>query len=163
MGQQHFRVSSATGAQRVREEHPAPDPRTVDELKKHATAPKVDHFGKHAGLGASSGGGFEVHLQEFTTAVQKLANQCDEFTQHMTGISTLDSKLPDGWGPIASVVGHAFNHRLGPEGGMRYAVRAHLQHLDHIVTTLQATVAGYRQIEDANSGAIADPGREIVP
>ncbi len=159
MGQRQFRVSSSAEAQWIVREHHAPDPRTVGDLAKHAKMPKVHHYGKHTGLDSNLGGGFEVQLPEFNAVVLSLAEQCNEFMQALEGANGLASKLPDGSGPIASIVGHAFNHRLGAEGGMRYAMRTHVEHLTRIVTSLQQMASTYQEGEEQAKNAISDAGQ----
>lgn len=160
MGQQHFRVSGSADARRIEHDHDARDPRTVGDLGKHATAPKLHHYHKHSGLDSTPGGGFAVQLPEFNAIVQSLARQCDEFMTALDRANGLATKLPDGSGPIASVVGHAFTHRLGAEGGMQYALRTHIAHLSRIVASLQQMATGYQSGEDAATDAIASAGQQ---
>lgn len=163
MGQQHFRISSSTEAQRIAHEHHARDPRTVGDLTKHAKTPKLHHYGKHTGLDSGRGGGFEVQLPEFNAVVQSLAKQCDEFMAALEGANGLAATLPDGSGPIAAIVGHAFNHRLGSEGGMQYALRTHVDHLDRIVTSLRQMATTYEQGENDASSAISGAAQQDGP
>jgi hypothetical protein len=160
MGQQHFRVSGSVDARRIEHDHHARDPRTVGDLGKHATAPKVHHYRKHSGLDSAPGSGFAVQLPEFNAIVQSLAQQCDEFMTALDSANGLATTLPDGSGPIASVVGHAFTHRLGAEGGMQYALRTHITHLSQIVESLRQVASGYQAGEDQAANAITTAGQQ---
>jgi hypothetical protein len=160
MGQQHFRVRGSADARRIEHDHDARDPRTVGDLGKHAKTPKLHHYHKHSGLDSAPGGGFAVQLPEFNAIVQGLAKQCDEFMTALDKANGLAATLPDGSGPIATVVGHAFTHRLGAEGGMEYALRTHITHLSQIVESLQQMASGYQNGEDAASSAIESAGQQ---
>ncbi|HEX3783247.1 MAG TPA: hypothetical protein VHX38_26570 [Pseudonocardiaceae bacterium] len=157
----HFRISGAADARRVEHEDPARDPRKVGDLAKHPKTPALHHYGKHTGLDSAPGGSFEVQLPEFNAVVQGLAQQCDQFMKALDDANGLAAQLPDGSGPIASVVGEAFNHRLGADGGMRYALRTHVEHLSKIVSSLQQMAATYQDGEDQVSSAMAAVAQQM--
>lgn len=155
----HYRIDSAGDAQRLVHEHPARDPRKVDAVGHHQHRPKVDHYRETGGLHSGGGGSFAVDLAEFEAALTSLGKQCETFTEKVAKAADLTSALPDGAGPVASVVGHAFNHRLGPDGGVHYAMRTNLEQLQHILAALRTTAANYQEAEQQAHQVIVDqPG-----
>jgi uncharacterized protein YukE len=103
-----------------------------------------------------AGAGFHVDMDEFTTAMAKLADQYEAMVRQLERTTELDAALPDGSGPVAEIVGHAFHHRLGSDGGMRYAVRTYLDHVTRIVDALNETAANYQRVEDDMTQAVAE-------
>jgi hypothetical protein len=152
---QHQRVS-AEGARRVERESPHHDPSKVGGLGHDRTAPKVHHYRDTHDPHVVAGDGFHVDLAEFTTAMAKLGHHYDAMLRQLERATALEGTLPDGSGPVADVVGNAFHHRLGPDGGMRYAVRTYLDHVTRIVDGLNETAARYQQVEDQMTRAVTE-------
>jgi tetrahydromethanopterin S-methyltransferase subunit B len=152
----HHQRVSAEGARRLERENPHRDVGKVDGLGHHRATPKVHHFKDTHDPHVVAGGGFHVDMTEFTEAMRKLAHQYEAMLRQLEGSTELDGSLPDGAGPVSEIVGHAFNHRLGSDGGMRYAVRTYLNHVTRIVDALNATAANYQQVEDAMTQAVAE-------
>jgi hypothetical protein len=148
-----YRINSADDARRLEHEHHAKDPRKVDRLGKHPKGPKAGHFAD-GDLRSGGGGSFAVDMTEFQAALTRLTEHCEALTRKVDSAAGLTSDLPDGTGPVASVVGHTFNHRLGSDGGMHYAVRTNLEQMLHILDGLTQTRTNYQQAEDATTDAI---------
>jgi uncharacterized protein YukE len=149
---QHQRVG-AQDARRLERENPHRDVSKVGGLGRDRKTPKAHHFRDTHDPHVVAGGGFHVDLTEFNSAMARLNSHYKEIVEQLERAVALDGSLPDGAGPVSEIVGHAFTHRLGSDGGMRYAVRTYLQHVTQIVNGLNATAANYRQVEDAMTQA----------
>ena len=161
MAKHEYRINSADDARRLEHEHHSRDPRQVHRLGKHPKGPKAGHFADgdlHSGGGSS----FSVDLNEFQRALADLTDHCTALAKKVNSAAGLTSPLPDGTGPVAAVVGHTFNHRLGSDGGMHYAVRTNLEQLLHILDSLSQTRTNYQQAEDSTVDVITQaPGVEL--
>jgi hypothetical protein len=144
------------------------DPMDKHHLGKHATAPKTTHF-KDPGpvpTGGSGGSGIEVDVEALKTALTQLQIRQTEFTETVSGSSSLTDHLPNGTGPTAEMMGQLYQHRVGDGGGVQYALQTHLAHLDTIVGNLDATITNYTSSEDqALTGVqgVAQPLSAAVP
>ncbi|HKN96830.1 MAG TPA: hypothetical protein VJX10_06930 [Pseudonocardiaceae bacterium] len=152
----HHQRVSAEGARRLERENPHRDVSKIGGLGHHRGTPKVHHFKDTHDPHVVAGAGFHVDMDEFTSAMAKLTQQYDAMVRQLERTTELDASLPDGAGPVAEIVGHAFHHRLGSDGGMRYAVRTYLEHVTRIVTALNETAANYRQVEADMTQAVAE-------
>lgn len=153
MAKHEYRINSADDARRLAQEHHAKDPRKVDRLGRHPKGPKAGHFAD-GDLRSAGGDSFAVDMAEFQAALTKLSDHCEALAEKVNSAAGLTSDLPDGTGPVASVVGHTFNHRLGSDGGVHYAVRTNLEQMLHILDGLTQTRTNYQQAEDATMNAI---------
>lgn len=160
---EHFRVSGAASARRLHHEHPVPDPRTVGDLGKRAKVPKAERFHRPGQLEAAGGNGFEFEPNGFHIALTNLISQCHDFERALARAAGLGTDLPDGHGPVAAVVGKAFNHRLGDQGGMQYAVRTHAEHLVTLVSSLQETASNYQEADQEAGTSIGNVGPQGDP
>lgn len=144
---QHHRVG-AQDARRLERENPHRDVSKVGGLGHDRKTPKAHHYRDTRDPHAVGGGGFQVDMAEFNQAMATLTKHYEAMLRQLDRVSALDGSLPDGAGPVAQIVGHAFNHRLGSDGGMHYAVRTYLGHIQQIVRSLNETAANYQQVED---------------
>jgi hypothetical protein len=152
----HFHVNSATGAQHVLREHPTPDPRTVNSLGHNRHTPTVHHFGGGGNLDTASTTAFAVDTTEFATVLTQIAGVCKSLIEHASTAAGLATELPDGTGPVADIVGQAFNHRLGKSGGMHYVTDTISEHGKEILDGLTKTIDNYVQAEQAAVAASTD-------
>jgi hypothetical protein len=116
------------------------------QLGKHQHAPESVKF-TNAGAVAAGGTGVQVELDALTTALVNLQGRSDTFTNTVNNSVHLDRKLPNGSGPVAESMAAFFQHRLGAEGGVQYALNAHLHRLNSLVDKLHTTVNGYQDSE----------------
>lgn len=128
--------------------HSARNPRHIDALSPGDRAPTAVDYNGSGGLRPADGSVLSVDLGEFDNALSNLRQLCTNFTNNVSQAKTLATKLRDGFGPVADVVGNAFNHRLGTTGGMPYVVSANSSLYDQIVTVLQDIANQYQQSED---------------
>ncbi len=128
--------------------------RKVGALSKKDKVPKADHFAGANDLRAANGS-FAVDLTEFQQAMSALSNRFDDLAKEVNSSPELAGVLPAGTGPVADVVGTAFRHRLGSDGGMDYAVRVNLDQLNQILNALRTTMNNYTRVEQEASGTIA--------
>lgn len=154
----HHQRVSAEGARQLERENPHRDVSKVGGLGHHRKTPKAHHYRDSHDPHAVGGAGFQVDMAEFTAAMRKLTHHYEAMLKQLEKTEELAGALPDGTGPVAEIVGHAFHHRLGSEGGMRYAVRTHLRHVTQIVTALEQTAANYQRVEDEMTQAAAAEG-----
>lgn len=143
-----YRIDSAADARHVTDGQHAKDPRKVDRLGRHPKGPKLDHY-RHGGLHSGGGNGFSVDLTAFQQALTELNDHCETLTNRIEAVANVTGNLPDGSGPVATVVGQAFSHRLGPEGGLHDTLRSHLTLMLHILEQLGKTRTNYQQVEQA--------------
>jgi hypothetical protein len=122
-------------------------------LSKKDKVPKATHFTGANDLRAANGS-FSVELAAFQTAMSKLASRFDDFTAEVNSSPELAAALPAGSGPVADTLGPAFRHRLGPDGGMDYAIRANLDQLTKILDALRTTMDNYTRVEQETTDAI---------
>jgi hypothetical protein len=152
----HHQRVSAEGARQLERENPHRDVSKVDGLGRDRRTPKAHHYRDTHDPHVVAGAGFQVDMTEFSAAMAKLSQLYQAMVNQLDRATALDASLPDGAGPVAEIVGHAFNHRLGPDGGMRYAVRTYLNHVTQIVEGLNRTAAGYQQVEDAMTRGVGE-------
>lgn len=151
MNERHLRVNEQGAAQIEHHRH-LHDQRKVGALTKKDKAPKAAHFAGPSDLPVASGV-FAANLSEFEVAVRNLTQRFDDFTREVNSSPELAGALPAGAGPVAAVLGPAFRHRMGADGGMDYAIRANLGQLDQILNALRTTMDNYKRVEqDATSG-----------
>jgi hypothetical protein len=125
---------------------PHTDPMHQHQLGKKQHAPESVKF-KNAGAVAAGGTGVQVELDALTTALTNLQGRSDTFTDTVNNAAHLDRKLPNGSGPVAESMADLFQHRLGAQGGVQYALHAHLHRLNSLVDNLHSTVTGYQDSE----------------
>lgn len=152
----HHQRVSAEGARQLERENPHRDVSKVGGLGRDRKTPKAHHFRNTHDPHVVGDAGFHVDMAEFDTAMGKLTRYYEAMLDQLDRATALDAALPDGAGPVAEIVGHAFNHRLGSDGGMRYAVRTYLNHVTQIVEALNQTAATYRQVEEQITRAVAE-------
>jgi hypothetical protein len=142
------------------------DPMDQHHLGKHDAAPRTAHFQSTGAVSAGGTGipGVEVDIAHLQSALGQLQGRQDEFTNTVASASALTDHLPNGTGPTAEMMGQFYQHRVGDTGGVRYALNAHLGHLDAIVNNLSATITNYTNSEDEALRAIHElPGSSLPP
>lgn len=140
------------------QEHPGSSKSGTDAIGRHQHKPKAHHYTGAGDLHSGGGSAFSVDLGEFNLALAQLVSQCEAFAEKVNSAADLATDLPDGGGPVAQIVGHAFNHRLGPDGGVHYAVRTNLDQLTNILEGLRATATSYQQAEAETTRILTQSG-----
>jgi hypothetical protein len=158
----HFHINSAADAQHVLREHPTRDPRNVDSLGHKRHTPAAHHFGGDGELDTANGTAFAVDPTEFSVALEQIRAVCDSLVKHASTAAGLATDLPDGSGPVADIIGRAFDHRLGASGGMHYVTDTISRHGREILTGLTETITNYQQAEQAAVDAVAQSGGDVT-
>jgi hypothetical protein len=136
------------------------DPMDHNQLGKHQKAPKSQHF-KRAGAVHTSSGGVSVNVDELLGALNGMKSRATEFSRTVEKSTDLHEDLPIGGGPIAESMSAVFQHRLGSDGGVQYALNSHLTNLHQLIFNVTGNVEGY-QAAEAQAAALmqGQPGAQ---
>lgn len=150
-------VRNAAEARKLRAS--ARDPKNVNALSPGHQPPKRLHYDRSVDLQVADAEGLSVDPSEFTAALKAIQALCDDFKKHAYEAANLATRLHDGFGPVADVVGNAFEHRLGPSGGVGFVTSTGSDHFDEIANTLQDIINSYLQGEEDAWDAMSQAGK----
>jgi hypothetical protein len=119
------------------------------QLNKHNTGPTGTKFNRVGAISASGTGvaDVEVDVDHLTASHQQLTGRVDRFTDSYQKSEGLAHALPAGHGPTADMMNQLFSHRLGVDGGIRYAMNHHLNTLSQVTDNLNTTIGNYNNAE----------------